>query len=108
MPPRGAKRDVIVGVITHEGDSPYNRIICVGGEDDLSLAHYFDKCRTVKLCEVVIRHPSFAVKRLPTTTTTTTTARYRKSTGGDTIALRTYVRAYIRFNIVTNEHIHHE
>lgn len=49
-------------------------------------------------CEVVIRHPSFAVKRLPTTTTmtmtttTTTTVRYRKRTCGDTIA---YIRTLL-------------
>lgn len=46
-------------------------------------------------CEVVIRHPSFAVKRLPTTTMTTmttTTVRYRKRTCGDTIA---YIRTLL-------------
>lgn len=48
---------------------------------------YFDKSWTVKLCEVVIQHPSFPVKRLPRTTAAA--ALSEGHPGGDIIALRT-------------------
>lgn len=90
-----------------EGDTPgtyntYNRIVHGSRGPATSPRSRISTKAERRDCEVVIRHRSFVVKRLPTITTpatataTTMTTRYQKRTCGDTIA---YIRTLLSLTL---------